>query len=112
MKTFLLGLSVGVTMCMCGFMVYVFVSQFDFLQNRSLDSLDQLYFAQPREGCLTEWIYRVDKLAPAERNLVCEKLEKCTETFLLAYLGVNVITNQAEFVRLMNRYMPIKRMLE
>lgn len=53
MKNFLLGLSVGVAMCLCGFIVYVFVSQFDFQQNRSLDSLDQLYFAQPRDGCLT-----------------------------------------------------------
>ena len=102
MKNFILGLFVGAVAC---------VVVLRFQCNQSLNLLNQLYFTQPRDGCLEEWIYSVDKLLPAERNLVCENLGKCTETFLLAYLGVN-ITNHTEFVRLVDRYSPIKKVLE
>lgn len=110
MKQFTLGLIVGATVCSILFVfgLKIFEKSFNYKRNVFVD---QLYFEEPREGCMAEWAETVFSLPPDERNLVYEKLERSTETFLSAYIDLN-LTNQNDWANAMYKYFPVKKLIQ
>lgn len=110
MKFFFMGCVVGFAVCVACCIAYT-AAMVEINRNQEKNEyLDRLYFSEPREGNMAEWLYLVEELPPAERILLCEQLERSAETFLIAYIGVSV-TNQDMFVSLMDRYIPIKKLV-
>jgi len=109
MKFFFMGCVVGFAVCVACCIAYTAMVEINRNQEKN-EYLDRLYFSEPREGNMTEWLCLVEELPTAERILLCEQLERSAETFLIAYIGVSV-TNQDMFVSLMDRYMPIKKLV-
>lgn len=110
MKKMLVGFFAGMAVCVafCLSNSYVYKTRFNHGREKLLDDL---YYSCPREGRMTEWLYFVEGLPISYRTSLCKQLEECTETFLIAYIGVSV-TNQDEFVSLLNRCVPIKQIVE